>query len=98
MFFLLGLLRCGRFGGRWRQHPVATVDQRRGNQDKDQIPDQSLNHLELSRVSENGLPTRPSIVAMAIWKFCNASCSRSSACKTEPRTSNSSSNVNRPCR
>src|ERR1700720_1645665 len=97
MFFLFGLLR-GRFGGRRRQHPVAAVDQRRGNQNEDQISDQSLNHLELSRLSENGLPTRPSIVAMAMWKFCKASCSRSSACKTEPRTSSRSSSVKRPCR
>src|ERR1700730_19454515 len=98
MFFLFCLLCRGRFGGRRRQHPVAAVDQSCGNQNEGQIPDQSSNHLELSRVSKNGLPTRPSIVATAVWKFCSASCSRSSACKTEPRTSSSSSKVKRPCR
>src|ERR1700681_1674225 len=98
MFFLFSLLRRGRFGGRRSQHTVAAEDQRRGDQNENQISDQSLNHLELSRVSANGLPTRPSIVAMAIWKFCSASCSRSSACKTEPRTSSNSSSVKRPCR
>ena len=36
------------------------------------------------------------MVATAIWKFCSASCRRSRACSSDPRTSKSSSKVKHP--
>ena len=48
-------------------------------------------HLVLSRASANGLPTSPSIVATATWKFCCASCSRSRAWTTLACASSTSS-------
>ena len=53
-------------------------------------------HLVLSRASANGLPTSPSIVATATWKFCCASCSRSRAWTTLACASRTSSSEKRP--
>ena len=50
-----------------------------------------LVHRALPRASANGLPTRPSMVATATWKFCWASCSRSRACATLACESSTSS-------
>ena len=98
MLFLLRLFAVvGRFGA----SPASASDnrhstERSSNQTKTRYRTIRDHHRELSRASENGLPTRPSMVATAMWKFCSASCSRSRACATIAWASSTSSSVKRP--